>query len=606
MERPAIRPLRADCTASHTHNAMTSGISPSAAIDMIRKRQAVRVYAETPALKLLGLEDKYAARLKWKQQFEKPITDSEKQTLDSVRNELAKRQNADLIVAREEFRRRNKISSYFPDEGPLRRELYPRHMEFVDATRTDDEVGMLAANRCLTPWTAIETDRGERQVLELIGEAGFDVPSWDGNSRCTKKASPVFLVGIEPAFQIHLDNGEVFQCSGRHRVLRHDWMDARLPAAWCSVGQLIREISGLHLNRTARGWLASYGAGDRLYDEPLLPQLESGSAQLPRPLGVPSNDRSYWRADEAASISGRSRAYQERGPFSTSDDRHRLVDLCGKIGAPSASLFALPKTLRDQISLQLRCGLTPEPEGILAAVGSQLSSLPEISKLLLAFDSPSIFNGRSIVAVVPIGLQPIIDFSVPGTHNYLASGIVHHNTGKTQLGAICVSNWATGRYPDWWNGRTFDGPTTGWIMNKTAKDVRDINEAELLGPPGHEAERGTGMIPAHLIQKCTPKPGTPHAFEFISVEHASGATSYIVSKSYDQGREAFQGRAISYGWADEEISLELWDECRLRTMTTSGILIFSYTPINGLTEMTMNFMESAGLSIEQMRNQGAV
>lgn len=326
MERPAIRPLRADCTASHTHNAMTSGISPSAAIDMIRKRQAVRVYAETPALKLLGLEDKYAARLKWKQQFEKPITDSEKQTLDSVRNELAKRQNADLIVAREEFRRRNKISSYFPDEGPLRRELYPRHMEFVDATRTDDEVGMLAANR----------------------------------------------------------------------------------------------------------------------------------------------------------------------------------------------------------------------------------------------------------------------------------------TGKTQLGAICVSNWATGRYPDWWNGRTFDGPTTGWIMNKTAKDVRDINEAELLGPPGHEAERGTGMIPAHLIQKCTPKPGTPHAFEFISVEHASGGTSYIVSKSYDQGREAFQGRAISYGWADEEISLELWDECRLRTMTTSGILIFSYTPINGLTEMTMNFMESAGLSIEQMRNQGAV
>lgn len=582
---------------------MNAASGVSAAIDAIKRRAGVRVYAETSGVKLLGLEDKYQARIDWKKTRGKIVAPVETTTYEGVLREIGKRSSLEMDEAREEFKRRNKIWSYFPDEGPFRRELYKKHMEFVGATRTDDEVGMLAANRCLTPWSPVETDRGERLALELIGETGFDVRSWDGSSRCTKPASPVFPVGIEPAFQIHLDNGEVFQCSGRHRVLRHDATGGRRPAAWCSVGHLIRETSGLHLNRSAQGWTASYGAGDRLYDAPLVRPARFDDAPLPILRDVPSIGPADSRAGVAASKYKYSRVFQHSAQSSIADGQRRLVDLCDKIEAPSASRFSLPKTLRDRISDQLRCGLSPSPVEILAALSPQLRRLPDISRFLLAFDSPLLFNGRSIIAVVPLGLQPIIDFTVEDTHSYYSAGIVHHNTGKTQLGALCVAHWATGRYPHWWNGRVFDEPTTGWVMNKTAKDTRDINEAELLGPPGNEAERGTGMIPGHLIQKVTAKPGTPHAFEFISVEHVSGGTSYIQTKSYDQGREAFQGRAIAYGWADEEIGQELWDECRMRTMTTSGLLIFSYTPINGLTEMTMNFMESAGMSIEAMRNQ---
>lgn len=309
---------------------MNLSISPLAAIDAIKRRTARRVYAETSALKLLGMEDKAQARLEWKQWVGRPILDTESRLLDNVRNEIARRPKSEMEEAQVEWIRRNKIWSYFPDEGPFRRELYPEHMNFVAATKTDDEVMMLAANR----------------------------------------------------------------------------------------------------------------------------------------------------------------------------------------------------------------------------------------------------------------------------------------TGKSQLGALCVAHWAMGRYPKWWDGRLFDLPTTGWVCNKTAKDCRDINEAELLGPPGSEAERGTGMIPSHLIQKCTPKPGTPNAYEFISVEHVSGATSYIVTKSYDQGRTAFQGRKIDYGWGDEEIDRECYDEMYMRSsvrgdITTGvqppGVLILTYTPIQGLTEMTTWFMESAGLSLEAMR-----
>ncbi len=53
----------ADSNAGDTRAVNTIGVS--AAIEAIKRRQAVRVYAETPALKLLGLEDKFDARLEW-------------------------------------------------------------------------------------------------------------------------------------------------------------------------------------------------------------------------------------------------------------------------------------------------------------------------------------------------------------------------------------------------------------------------------------------------------------------------------------------------------------------------------------------------------------
>lgn len=40
-----------------------------------------------------------------------------------------------------------KFYSYFPDTGPLRRELYPKHLEFFAATRDHTEILLLAANR---------------------------------------------------------------------------------------------------------------------------------------------------------------------------------------------------------------------------------------------------------------------------------------------------------------------------------------------------------------------------------------------------------------------------------------------------------------------------
>jgi len=52
-----------------------------------------------------------------------------------------------LLQLESSLAQRNKIDRYYPDEGPHRRELYPKHLEFFKAGATRRERALLAANR---------------------------------------------------------------------------------------------------------------------------------------------------------------------------------------------------------------------------------------------------------------------------------------------------------------------------------------------------------------------------------------------------------------------------------------------------------------------------
>src|SRR5215813_14654309 len=45
--------------------------------------------------------------------------------------------------------------------------------------------------------------------------------------------------------------------------------------------------------------------------------------------------------------------------------------------------------------------------------------------------------------------------------------------GKTLAGAMEAAMHATGRYPDWWQGKRFDKPTVSWVAGTTGETVRD-------------------------------------------------------------------------------------------------------------------------------------
>lgn len=508
-----------------------------------------------------------------------------------------------LKEMKEREQARNKISSYFPDDGPLRRELYQRHLEFFAAGKDYTERCFMAANRCLTPWSPVETDHGERRIAEMIGETGFYVRSWDGSSQCTKSTSPVFLKNIEPAFQIHLDNGEVFQCSRRHRVWTPAASDGHRPSGWASIDQLIRASSGLHLTRTTQGWVASYGVGGRLCDGLPPLEIETQGAQLPKPHNAPSIDHSYSPEGEVASISEHTRVCRELYPLSIPARRHLIEDLCDKSAAPIALQFSLPRTLTDRIAHRSGCVLDLPIVEILDELMLRIPSDSRFRSVLLALHSPFLFNGRTIVAVVPLGYQPIVDFEVSGTHNYFGAGLVHHNSGKTVAGAYEMAVHLTGLYPHWWEGRRFDHAVSAWAAGDTNQTTRDILQAELLGKlvrqPGDKMADafglGTGMIPAHLIRHTTPKSGMPNAIEQVWVRHTSGGTSTLGFKAYEQGRESFQGVSQSIIWADEEVDESVYTEMLMRTMTTAGMIYITFTPLNGITPLVQKFLPESEL-----------
>lgn len=201
--------------------------------------------------------------------------------------------------------------------------------------------------------------------------------------------------------------------------------------------------------------------------------------------------------------------------------------------------------------------------------------------------------GRETVeAIVPIGYQPIIDAHIPKLNNYRAAGVYHHNCGKTVAGGMELTFHLTGKYPEWWPGRTFDGAVTALAAGDTSQTTRDIIQSKLLGGLYGTPEFGTGLVPLHLLGKPTPARGVANLYEEIMVKHTSGSWSRLMLRSYDQGRRIFQGTEQDVVWLDEEVPKDVYDEALVRTMTTRGIVMMTFTPLSGLTELVVSFLES--------------
>ena len=186
-----------------------------------------------------------------------------------------------------------------------------------------------------------------------------------------------------------------------------------------------------------------------------------------------------------------------------------------------------------------------------------------------------------------------VSFHEAGKDNTERAIIAANRVGKTRTAAAEFAMHATGLYPEWWNGHRFTRPTTQIVAGQTNEDVRDIQQLALFGAHGAKGPNGTGWVPGELFRvigyrQC----GVTNVLDSVAVKHTTGGDSLIQLKSYEQGWEKFQGRAADVIWLDEEIDdFQLFTECQTRLMTTMGILIFTATPLKGMSKIVEHFME---------------
>lgn len=149
------------------------------------------------------------------------------------------------MITEKQRRTFNKIEQWFPDTGPFRRELYPKHIEFLRATAHHKECAFVAANRvgkseCVcyagTTWlTGLYPDWWEGKIFKrsvnclVAGETGKLVrdsiqkkllgdPSNIGSGMIPKH----LIIDIRPKAGIPdaIDTAVIKHCSGATSILQ--------------------------------------------------------------------------------------------------------------------------------------------------------------------------------------------------------------------------------------------------------------------------------------------------------------------------------------------------------------------------------------------------
>jgi phage terminase large subunit-like protein len=162
------------------------------------------------------------------------------------------------------------------------------------------------------------------------------------------------------------------------------------------------------------------------------------------------------------------------------------------------------------------------------------------------------------------------------------------------MGAYDLAAHLTGEYPDWWEGRRFTHPVSAWAAGKGFETTRDIMQLCLLGEVSYKEGRktvdGRGVIPGKALGQPTWKSGVADLVDTIHVRHISGGWSDLGFKSYEQGRGSFEGTGKHVIWDDEEPPLDVYGEQLIRTATVDGIVMITFTPLEGMSEVVLQFM----------------
>lgn len=172
-----------------------------------------------------------------------------------------------------------------------------------------------------------------------------------------------------------------------------------------------------------------------------------------------------------------------------------------------------------------------------------------------------------------------------------------NQVGKTYAAAMQAAIFATGMYPDWWEGKVFDGPTKGWVISESMQFSRDNAQRLLLGEVG---KWGTGAIPKKCLEGEREGGGprivkaahsVSDAVDMVFVKHLkTGKDSVIMFKSAEVEQNKLGGDTIDWAWPDEEPPQGHYEELLTRTNVRWGPVFMTFTPLKGSTQLVNRFI----------------
>ena len=179
-------------------------------------------------------------------------------------------------------------------------------------------------------------------------------------------------------------------------------------------------------------------------------------------------------------------------------------------------------------------------------------------------------------------MQPIVDFEVEETHCYYAAGALHHNSGKSQVGASIVAQALRFGWPDsetvhYSPDMTItDRSVSVWASSLDWPSSRDIVQPKLFDNGYGVKGRGNEpFIPQREIQQWVPSQ------QILKLKNGS----ILGFKSNDSGREKYQGTGKDLIWFDEEHDKDVYEEATIRVeagRTLSVIVTCTLLPPEGV------------------------
>lgn len=543
---------------------------------------------------------------------------------------------ATRLKAEEDKQRFNRFETLFPDEGPLRRELYPKHLEFFAASKTHREICFMAANRVgktvagayattchltglypdwwpgrrfrrpIRAWVAGDTNETTRDVLqlELLGEITY------GNNRKLVDGSGMIPAGLlgEPIWkqgvQNLVDTMHIAHASGGHSTLSFKCHPAgsrvlMADGSWSPIervklgGRIMgpdgtaRAVTQLHAYADAPILRIETRTGEisATPNHPMFTQrgpVDAGLLVVGDVLELANADcggefADLWRVRMTAMMIGDG-CSRGKTPFFTCNEPETVnavratlpddlvvVPVNGTISYKVSSRVANHNRLKESLDADGLWGLRSVDKFIPAWV-FRLHRDQRIEFLRWLWSCDGSINAKDATYVTSSHRLAqdvrLLLWSV-GIHAKVATHLVGNQSGKRFRSYYIALHGA--------NRLAFTE------IGKLNRDGACSLKPRPKGAPGeivaiHDAGRG----PVYCV-------GVEEVHELV-------VDGYRVGNSYDQGRRVFQGTAKEIIWLDEESPADVYGECLMRTATTRGLVLTTFTPLLGMSEVVMGFL----------------